>query len=93
MIKYACDICEATEDVTRISFNTGKQQTEIKTIDGHEDFEYRVEDLDMCNMHIRMLTYYLLNRLTRKEEWEEQIAAYKYMHTIAKNNHQRKEGL
>ena len=94
MTKYACDVCETVEgNINRMSFNTGKrkQSMDFKTINDAEDFEYIVEDLDVCYVHVRLLAQYLLNRLTRKEEWEEQIAAYKYLHTIAKNNKEHKD--
>lgn len=87
MTKYACDICESIYDISRLSFNVGSKVT------NGEDVEYIVEDLDVCNVHVRMLAMYLLNRLSRREDYEEQIAAYKYLQTIAKNIKQEKEGL
>ena len=87
MTKYACDVCESVNDVSRLSFNVGSKAT------GDKDMEYIVEDLDLCNVHIKMLAMYLLNRLSRREEYEEQIAAWKYLQTIAKNIQQNKEGL
>lgn len=88
MIKYGCDVCESVENVSKLSFVTGAIKDEQNV-----NIEYIVEDLDICDIHIKMLAMYLLNRLSRNEGYEEQIAAYKYLQTIAKNNQHKKEGL
>lgn len=87
MTKFACDVCESVENVSRLSFTVGKSLDEAGSID------YTVEDLDVCNVHIKMLTMYLLNRMTRNGEFREQQDAYKYLQTIARNSKLVKEGL